>query len=296
MNDPFKITGPTCISFSGGRTSAYMLWRVLQAHGGQLPSECAVCFANTGLEDEATLRFVRDCALRWGVLIHWVEYRDEAPGFAVVDFGTASRDGEPFEAIVRKRNFLPNPVTRFCTSELKIRTMHKFLRANWQALGWDAESLEWDQMIGIRADEHRRASKIRARGHSTETTKETMLIPLADAGVTLEHIEAFWKKQPFRLELFTDAKGRTLGGNCTLCFLKPELQVRSLIAAKPEVAVPWVRMEKFAEDNFATKNSGGSWRFRVDRASYAQLVANVRDQGDLYGHDDEETLACFCGE
>jgi len=25
MHDPFKITQPTCISFSGGRTSAYML-------------------------------------------------------------------------------------------------------------------------------------------------------------------------------------------------------------------------------------------------------------------------------
>ena len=51
--NPFLIKEPTCISFSGGRTSAYMLWRVLQSNGG-LPIEAIVCFANTGKEDEAT--------------------------------------------------------------------------------------------------------------------------------------------------------------------------------------------------------------------------------------------------
>ena len=65
MSDPYKIIEPTCISFSGGRTSAYMLWRVLQENNG-LPKEAKVCFANTGKEEEATLRFVRDCGEQWG--------------------------------------------------------------------------------------------------------------------------------------------------------------------------------------------------------------------------------------
>ena len=128
MTDPFRIDGPTCISFSGGRTSAYMLWRVLQANDG-LPSDAVVCFANTGKEDEATLRFVRDCGEHWGVPITWLEYRNDDAGFAVVNFETASRGGQPFEAIIQKRNFLPNPVARFCTVELKIQPEHKFLRA-----------------------------------------------------------------------------------------------------------------------------------------------------------------------
>ena len=107
-----------------------------------------VCFANTGKEVEATLRFVRDCAERWQVPIHWLEYRTTEAGFPVVDFDTASRKGEPFDALIRKRQYLPNPVARGCTTSLKIQPMHKFVRE----LGWT----EWDQFIGIRADEQRR--------------------------------------------------------------------------------------------------------------------------------------------
>jgi 3'-phosphoadenosine 5'-phosphosulfate sulfotransferase (PAPS reductase)/FAD synthetase len=287
MRDPFRIDGPTCISFSGGRTSAYMLWRVLQSNGG-LPADAVVAFANTGKEDEATLRFVRDCGERWNVPITWVEYRNDEAGYAVVDYETASRNGEPFEAIIRKRNYLPNPVTRFCTSELKIRTMHKWLRSNWQALGWDAHDLEWDQMIGIRADEHRRVSKIRARGHSTETTKETMLMPLADAGITVADIGEFWEAQPFRLELPT-YNGKTLAGNCDLCFLKGAAQVQSLIAEKPERAIWWAKMEALA---LASRPDGAV--FRKDRPSYAQMLAFTQAQADAFGYADDgiECVGC----
>ncbi len=289
--NPFLITSPTCISFSGGRTSAYMLWRVLDANGG-LPSDAVVCFANTGKEDEATLRFVRDCGQQWNVPINWLEYQssdDPSARWRVVDFDTASRNGEPFEAVIRQRNYLPNPVTRFCTSELKIRVMHKWLRANWQALGWDAENLEWDQMIGIRADEHRRVAKIRARGHSTETVRETMRMPLADAGVTLADIDAFWAAQPFGLELPTH-KGRTLAGNCDLCFLKPAGQVFSLIAEKPERAVWWARMEALA---LASKPSGAV--FRSDRPSYAEMAKFADRQASIFDAQ-EEAAECFCGD
>lgn len=286
LRNHFLVDGPTCISFSGGRTSAYMLRLVLDAHGGELPSDAVVCFANTGKEDEATLRFVQRCSDEWKVPIVWVEYRPD--GFAVVDFESASRNGEPFEALIRKRNYLPNPVTRFCTSELKIRTMHRWLRNNWSALGWDAADLEWDQMIGIRADEPRRVAKIRARGHSTETTKETMRLPLADAGVGAMDVHRFWESQPFGLELPT-YNGRTLAGNCDLCFLKPSKQVASLIAERPERAVWWARMESLA---LASKPSGAV--FRGDRPTYAEMLAFSQQQQDAFGYHDDgiECVGC----
>jgi 3'-phosphoadenosine 5'-phosphosulfate sulfotransferase (PAPS reductase)/FAD synthetase len=289
MRDPFKIDGPTCISFSGGRTSAYMLWRVLQSNGG-LPAGARVLFANTGKEDEATLRFVRECSRRWGVPIAWLEYRIDPPGFAVVDFDTASRAGEPFEALLRKRRFLPNSVTRFCTSELKIRVMFKHIRS----LGLLDGEQGVEQMIGIRADEARRVAKMR-NGKHPESTKIDNLVPLADAGVTVHDVAAFWTAQPFDLEL-PSVNGRTVHGNCDLCFLKPAAQVLSLINEKPSRAVWWAAMETHAK-TFATRESGDGWRFRTDRASYAEMLANATDQADAFGHDpDEEAIACFCGD
>lgn len=286
MSDPFKIDGPTCLSFSGGSSSGYMLWRTLQANSRDvLDKFLRVAFANTGCEHERTLEFVRDCELYFGFPIEWVEYRDDAAGYAVVNFETASRNGEPFEAIVRKRNYLPNPVTRFCTSELKIMAMHKRLKS----LGWHEENDGWDQFIGIRADEPRRVSKIRARGTSSETAKETMCLPLADAGIGYREVDAFWEEQPFKLNL-PRFKGRTLAGNCVYCFLKPQAQLQSLMRAEPQYAKPFIRIETVP---LASKPSGGV--FRTDRPTYAQMAAYSCAQEDAFDSN-EEAIACFCGD
>lgn len=283
MNDPFKIDGQTAISVSGGRTSAYMLWRVLQSNGGTLPDDTQVFFANTGKEREATLEFVRDIGKHWNVPITWVEYRPDGAGYEVVDFHTASRNGEPFAALIEKRQYLPNPVTRFCTVELKIRTMHRHLKA----LGWkDGDG--WDQMVGIRADEQRRVAKIRARP-SPETTKETMVLPLADAGVTKATVTEFWATQPFDLGL-RNQNGVTPDGNCDLCFLKGANQIFTSIKREPERAVWWAAQEA---RGLASKPSGA--RFRSDRPSYQQMIDYARDQADMFDAD-EEIIACFCGD
>lgn len=280
MRDPFKIDGPTCISFSGGRTSAYMLWRVLQSNGG-LPAEAKVCFANTGKEEEATLRFVDRCSHEWGVPITWVEY-SEAPEtkdrYRIVTFETASRNGEPFEAIIRRRNYLLNPVSRFCTVEMKVRAIHRYLKS----IGWT----EWDSMLGIRADEPRRVAKI---GNQDYGKHEEKFAPLAVVGVTKEMVGEFWRNQSFDLEL-PNMNGVTMHGNCDLCYLKGASQILSLIAEKPERAVWWAKMEALA---LASAPSGA--KFRTDRPSYAQMAQFAAQQRDMFDPN-EEAIACFCGD
>ena len=73
MRNPYKIEGPALISFSGGRTSGYMLHRILEAHDGKLPEDVFVVFANTGKEAEQTLEFVDKCSREWNVKVQPVE-------------------------------------------------------------------------------------------------------------------------------------------------------------------------------------------------------------------------------
>jgi 3'-phosphoadenosine 5'-phosphosulfate sulfotransferase (PAPS reductase)/FAD synthetase len=278
MHDPFKIEEPTCISFSGGRTSGYMLWRVLQSNGG-LPDEAIVCFGNTGKEDEATLQFIKDCETHWGIEVHWVERRFDEVGFERVSFETASRNGEPFEALIRKRNYLPNPVSRICTSELKIRAQAKYLASLDHFKGMSYSAIEHLSWVGMRADEPRRAAKIADKSR----------IPLWVAGVTKEDVGAFWRSQPFDLGL-PNNNGVTMHGNCDLCFLKSASTISSLIAEKPERAVWWARMENTA---LSSKPSGA--RFRNDRPSYTDMLQFATDQQSMFDPT-EESIACFCGD
>lgn len=281
MKDPFKINDPTCISFSGGRTSSYMLWRVLQSNGG-LPSDAVVCFANTGKEEEATLEFVQRCSSEWGVPITWLEYCDHEETrkrFRVVNFETASRNGEPFEAAIIGRQHLPNPVTRFCTTQLKIRTMANFLLSI--GMGETQADCENMSFIGIRADEPMRAAK----------QKDKSRIPLYLAGVDVREVGDFWSRQSFNLELPT-YNGRTLAGNCDLFFLKPANQIFTLIQEKPERAIWWAKMEALALA-LASKPSGAM--FRSDRPSYQQMIDYAKSQQNLFDYA-EEAVGCFCGD
>lgn len=263
-HDPFKIDGPTCISFSGGRTSAYMLWRVLQSNGG-LPKDAVVCFANTGKEDENTLKFIKDCESNWKIKIVWLEYTKDKPHFKTTNFEQASRNGEPFEALIQKKNYLPNPIARFCTEELKVRCINRYLA--------DAK-IDADKMIGVRADEPRRVGKLRQRG---------MLLPLVDAGITQRDIQVFWQSNTFDLQL-QFINGITALGNCDLCFLKGGYHIASMIADKPERAVWWANMEE---------KIGATWR--SDRESYGSMLKFAHEQRDMFDPQ-EETIACFCGD
>ena len=255
---PFNLPpGNVQISFSGGRTSAYMLHRILEANG-DLPERCQVMFANTGREMPQTLDFVNECSVRWNVPIVWLEYDRQhgKPTFNVVSHNAASRDGKPFEVLIsetRNGRALPNQQWRFCTEELKAKTLSRYLT---RQLHWSV----WSSAIGIRADEaHRTKTKRRGR--------QIHWYPLANAGVTKRDIYEFWKSQPFDLQL-ENVNGSTPLGNCDMCFLKSEKILANIAKTMPDKADWWIRMEQ---------ETGSTFRKDRDLAEFTDFVGRQAD-------------------
>jgi hypothetical protein len=270
MSDPYKVETPFVVSFSGGRTSAFMLHNIMQAHGG-IPEGSHVVFANTGKEHEGTLRFVEDVALNWKIPIVWVErmFREEEQ-VRVVNFETASRAGEPFAKLIAKKKFLPNSFMRFCTEELKVRAISWYLRS----LGMT----EGTMVIGLRFDEPRRFHKVQG----TVRLGYDYDCPIYRAGHTLEDVLAFWKQQSFDLKLPNDDRAF---GNCDLCFLKGRKILNRVMQHSPELTNWWIEQEGIAKGRFAK-----------DRPTYETMLHQIRIQPELFPPEDdgESTISCLC--
>lgn len=297
---PFLIQGPALISFSGGRTSAFMLWNIIQAHGGTLPQNVVVAFANTGKERPETLRFVHECGERWGVRIEWLEWRatpDQAEGraglrrwlaedlarhamvdragFATVGFNSASRDGEPFAALIAMKQYTPNAMARFCTEELKVATIRRFLTARVEngGCGWT----EWTNVVGLRADETKRVHRRWAAESGPKWTEPyRSVFPLHEAGDARTDVDEFWAEQLFDLGIPSS------DGNCDGCFLKSDKRLMWGERTRPGTLAWWAAQEVTGKGRFVTEYSMQSL---IDRVSREPLLPGLTE-------DDERDVEC----
>jgi hypothetical protein len=238
------------VQFSGGRTSAFMCWWLLQNKTDEY--DMTFCFQNTGQEHENTLKFVDQCDKAFGLNLHWIEADVKEKGvgtsYKIVDYRTASRHGEPFEAMCRKFG-LPNSDFPHCTRELKIEPFKKF--------ALDYIGKQYSQALGIRADEPKRLKQT-----STDNKK---IFPLAyDKPMTKGDILLWWRSQPFDLDISEHL------GNCVNCWKKSDRKLYTLAKENPEV-FDFTRMieNKYGlSSNYGKlKESDRRFLFRGDRTS-----------------------------
>ena len=214
------------VAFSGGETSAYMaqwLWKHKKDEYDML-----FAFANTGVENEETLEFVNKCGNYFGISINWLEAiinqeKGKGTRHKIVDYKTASRNGEPFEQLIKKYG-LPNQERFHCTRELKNNTLSSFAKSVW---GKEKYYLA----IGIRVDEFDRMN---------DKHKELRIVyPLISyIPMTKPKINFWWSQQEFRLNL----KGYQ--GNCITCYKKSDKKLFQIAKENPSAFDFFDRMEE----------------------------------------------------
>ena len=194
------------ISFSGGRTSAYMTYQILN---GELKKEFSQkfdkiipVFMNTGAEHFETYNFIKNCVnhFNWDNLValqYKINENRKENSFEILPIDLLNKNGELFLQVAKQYgNF---SFLRTCTRELKKRVFDKFVSAHFK-------NCEVSRAIGIRADEMRRYKK-----------KEGYIYPL---------IENLPTEKQTILEFFSDfdfdLKIPEYLGNCVFCYCKSE--------------------------------------------------------------------------
>jgi len=146
---------------------------------------------------------------------------------------------------------------RYCTRELKINTLKRYLKS----IGIK----EYTSFNGIRHDEPRRWAKIKASDYDVE-------LPLVKWKTTKADVLNFWKEQDFDLMVNEPY------GNCDCCFLKGKGKLAIIAKEKPELFDWWIAHEK---------NS----TFKKE-ITYAQIRDKAQKQIGLW--DNDPSFECFC--
>lgn len=212
------------VSFSGGKTSGFMCHYLLESWAHKY--NFTFCFANTGREHEETLKFAKKCDEYFGLNLKWLEavtnpVKGKGVRHKIVNFETASRNGEPFTDYIKKEG-VPNASRATCTERLKTFVVKSYMR--------DSGLLKRNRKgakvaIGMRADE-----PSRCKLDSDAVKRHNLVYPLVYWGEEFDKqdVNTFWEDMPFNLEI------PERHGNCLTCFKKSDNKLKLIAKEHPK--------------------------------------------------------------
>lgn len=199
------------VSFSGGRTSAYLAHLMRQRD----PNTRFV-FMDTGAEHPKTYDFVRDAVAHWGIDLVCLRVvvnpeLGKGNGYRIVGLDEIGPDLTPWIDMLRKYG-TPYVGGEFCTDRMKLGPFRKYCDEH---IGKKA----YNTWIGIRADEPKRL---------TGKPPVHYLAEISDFGK--QDVIEWWSKQPFDLQIPEHL------GNCVFCIKKSIQKVALAAKDEPELA------------------------------------------------------------
>ena len=216
------------VSFSGGRTSAYLCKIMIEIFGRE---NVDFIYMDTGAEHQKTYDFIRNVNREFGLDLVCLRGDFNQPlgkghQYHIVDIENIKPDLEPYRTMVNKYG-TPSAASGWCTSRMKEETHDKYCDDNYGKGNYQT----W---IGIRADEPKRlggvgkSDSLRYMSEVTDAEKYDVL--------------KFWSKMPFDLDIDEWL------GNCVFCFKKSNLKLAAAQRDEPELYIKWLEMVEAAPD------------------------------------------------
>ena len=196
------------VSFSGGRTSAYLVHCIEQMRkDGRLQGPVEYIFMDTGAEHPKTYEFIKKCVAHFGIELTCLR-ADVSSEMGVgvkpkvIPIDEIGPDLKPWKDFLAKYGS-PHVHGAFCTRRMKSEPADKYVKAKYGKGNY----MQW---LGIRIDEPRR---------------------LKDGA---DFILGWWSEMPFDLEI------EEWLGNCVFCIKKGLNKVALAAKDEPGLAIQFI--------------------------------------------------------
>lgn len=240
------------VSFSGGRTSAYLCKVMIDTYGRD---NVDFIYMDTGAEHPKTYEFIKNVDREFGLNLTCLRGDFNQPlgkghTYKVVSVDEIGHDLEPYYELMKKYG-TPSVISPWCTSRMKEETHDKYCNDKYGKESYQT----W---IGIRVDEPKRlrgigkTDRLRYMAEISEYEKEDVL--------------SFWKGQPFDLGIEEHL------GNCVFCFKKSNLKLAAAQRDEPELYRRWLEIIDYAKDRPEQERESKRIMYR-GRKSLESLIA-----------------------
>jgi len=214
------LTKTHVVSFSGGRTSAYLV-HLMEFYSKYCGADVRYIFMDTGAEHPKTYEFIRNIVKHWGiplVCLRTVVNPKMGKGctYKVVSVDDISTDLQPWSDMLVKYG-APYAVGAMCTARMKTDPFNSYCK--------DVMPDGYITWLGIRDDEPRRLKR-----------KEGFAFLADVSDFDKEDVIDWWKTQPFDLGIEEHL------GNCVFCIKKSSLKLVLASRDEPEMYEQFVTL------------------------------------------------------
>ena len=226
------------VNFSGGRTSAYMVW-LFEERKKRENINVEYIYCDTGAEHPKTYQFINDVVNNFGIELTCLRTvitceRGIGPKYEIVKLSDCKQDLKPFLDVCRKHG-TPTVAAPLCSDRMKSIPADKYCDDKYGRGGY----IRW---LGMRIDEQSRIkstieqmdlfSKTKKVSQRVKNTKYLAYISDFEKQDVLD----WWEEQGFDLDLEEHL------GNCVFCIKKGANKIALAAKDEPEMAINMINM------------------------------------------------------